>query len=194
MRRDRKTEVVDPSILGSLLRYEPETGKLFWLPRPVEMFAEGGHSVEHNCRKWNARYANQEALFALHDRGYLTGTLLGQKCFAHRVIWALQTGKWPDAEIDHINGKRSDNRWINLREATSAENKRNRHCVDGVSSRFRGVSWATREGKWQACIQTAGKKVHLGYFLDETTAARAYDESARRLHGAFASVNFAEAA
>lgn len=53
---------------------------------------------------------------------------------AHRVIWFLQTGLWPDDNlvIDHINGARNDNRWMNLRQVTTAENNANRHEDPGI--------------------------------------------------------------
>jgi HNH endonuclease len=33
------------------------------------------------------------------------------------------TGKWPNSEISYLNGKPSDTRWANLREATSSPNR-----------------------------------------------------------------------
>jgi HNH endonuclease len=33
------------------------------------------------------------------------------------------TGKWPNSEINYINGKPSDTRWANLREVTSSQNR-----------------------------------------------------------------------
>lgn len=32
---------IDGALLRTLLRYEPETGKLFWLERTASLFAEG---------------------------------------------------------------------------------------------------------------------------------------------------------
>jgi hypothetical protein len=46
-------------------------------------------------------------------------------------------------------------------------------------SSFRGVSWNKIGGKWNASIQWNGKKRSLGYFIDELTAARAYDTALR---------------
>ena len=44
-----------------------------------------------------------------------------------RVIWAMQTGSWPVAEIlDHINRDRADNRLSNLRAVDRPANMRNR--------------------------------------------------------------------
>ena len=43
----------------------------------------------------------------------------------HRAIWAWHNGRLPTMQIDHINGKRFDNRIENLREVTQSENMRN---------------------------------------------------------------------
>src|SRR6516162_3957825 len=44
---------------------------------------------------------------------------------AHRLIWLWGTGDWPKCQIDHINRKRADNRWVNLREADNSQQMRN---------------------------------------------------------------------
>lgn len=46
---------------------------------------------------------------------------------AHRVAWKLLTGRDPRGFIDHINGIRSDNRPLNLRDVSFRENVLNRH-------------------------------------------------------------------
>lgn len=184
---------IDPGSLGSILRYDPDTGKLFWLPRTPDMFQDGRHTAAHSCAKWNARYAGQEALTNIHTEGYRRGRIYGRPYSAHRAAFALMTGRWPESEIDHINGVRADNRWANLREATSSQNKCNRHGGEGATSVYRGVHWARREEKWAACIQVRGSVIHIGYFQDEHQAAVAYDERAKILHGAFATLNFARA-
>ncbi len=44
----------------------------------------------------------------------------------HRVAFAIMTGAWPIDEVDHINRDRQDNKWSNLRQSTSSENKMNK--------------------------------------------------------------------
>jgi hypothetical protein len=53
--------------------------------------------------------------------------------------------------------------------------------LSSKSSEYRGVSWYKRDSKWQAQIQVARKKEHLGYFDDEAEAARAFDVRAAEL-------------
>ena len=43
----------------------------------------------------------------------------------HQAVWAWHHGRFPTLQIDHINGKRFDNRIENLREVTQSENMRN---------------------------------------------------------------------
>ena len=45
--------------------------------------------------------------------------------YSHHVVWAWHHGRFPTLQIDHINGKRFDNRIENLREVTQSENMRN---------------------------------------------------------------------
>ncbi len=61
------------------------------------------------------------------------------------------------------------------------------------SSKYVGVGWFKRDGRWRAYICWNGKHLHLGYFDSEIDAALAYDREARRLFGLFARVNFARA-
>ena len=44
---------------------------------------------------------------------------------AHILVWLFETGRWPNLQIDHINGIRRDNRFINLREVTQIQNSQN---------------------------------------------------------------------
>src|SRR5215467_10234620 len=50
----------------------------------------------------------------LDDRGYRSVNLEGKSYKVHRLVWLLTYGSWPNGEIDHINGIRSDNRVSNL--------------------------------------------------------------------------------
>lgn len=93
----------------------------------------------------------------------------------------------PLEDIDHRNRDSLDNRRENLRKATASKNGANSKSRGG-SSKFKGVS-LTR-GLWRASIRVNYKTTYLGGFDSEETAARAYDEAARRLHGEFARVNF----
>lgn len=54
---------------------------------------------------------------SLDKDGYLIYKVKGRQIKAHRLVWFLCNGVFPDCEIDHINRNRRDNRIENLRLA-----------------------------------------------------------------------------
>lgn len=104
--------------------------------------------------------------------------------FMHRLILNAPNGY----EVDHINHNGLDNRRANLRVVTVAQNQCNRKHEYG-SSRFKGVHWDKVRGQWRAYIWYNKKGIKLGHYPDERAAARAYNEAAKRLFGAFACLN-----
>jgi hypothetical protein len=105
----------------------------------------------------------------------------------HRVIWLMHYGYWPKHTIDHINHIRDDNRLENLREATQAENLRNKRArtVNGISRDLpKGVY--RKRNKFGAQICLDGKRITLGVFRTPEEASDVYFKAAQKLHGKFA--------
>ncbi len=95
--------------------------------------------------------------------------------------------------IDHRNRDTLDNRRNNLRLATYSQNGCNSKIdKTKTTSKFRGVRFIKKTGKWAANIRINGKKTWLGSFKTEIDAAKAYDAAAREYHGEFARLNFPE--
>ncbi len=163
---------------AACLRYVPSSGKLYWRERPASHFRSSGLQ-----RSWNERFSGKEAFTATHGAGYLHGTLGGKTVLAHRVAWFLHCGSWPEGEIDHINGLRTDNRIKNLRVATRQQNAANNAASAGHSSKYKGVSKS--KDKWVAYI--AGS--WLGTFKCETAAAIARHKADIARNGPFARPN-----
>ena len=154
------TELPSVEMLNAMLRYEPETGFLFWKERDVSTFVDGGHSADHNCKKWNSRFKGKRAFTAKKGDGYLHSNLMGKWLSAHRVIWKMVHGVDPRT-IDHINGDRSDNRLENLRSVSMSENLKNSARQKRFTNPHVGVR-RTTHGAWQAYLNHNGKFVGLG--------------------------------
>lgn len=172
-------ELPSQDMLRQLLLYNPETGKLFWLPRSPELFV-----TRRAYGIWNARYPGTEAFTATCEYGYKIGAIYDRTMKAHRVIWCIVTGEWPAHEVDHINGDRSDNRFRNLRAVSRQENRLNvKERIDNTSGRT-GVHFHKNSKKWYATIKVAGKSRHLGVYatFEEASQARAKAEKDAGFH------------
>lgn len=164
---DRATDKQRMERLNSVLRYDSESGHLYWKED------RGRHKVKGKI----AGYA--------HCEGYVAVGLDGKRFLAHRVAWMLTYGTWPDEWIDHVNGNRSDNRLVNLRECSPSENNSNRKNGPGRDLP-KGVSFHRRTGKYQAHVRKSGRVVYSGLFASVEEAAVAYVANASIAHGEFA--------
>lgn len=119
----------------------------------------------------------------ISKKGYVMATV-----YVHRLVTNAESGK----TVDHENENKLDNRKSNLSVKTIKDNLhaticrgRNPRAYAGQrkTSRFVGVARFGR--KWRATC--AGE--HLGIYIDEIKAARAYDEAALDRYGPGAFVN-----
>lgn len=145
------------------LRYEPETGYLYWTKR------RPGRQINKPVGSPNAT-------------GHLTfGFLLNgrkQGLLVHRVIFFLMMGYWPTT-VDHINRNPNDNRWSNLREATWSQQMRNR-VVRG--RKYPPGVYATDSGKFRTALKINGKQIHIGLYETVEEAQHAWQACAE-YHG-----------
>lgn len=161
--------------LQALLHYEPETGQLFWKPRPREMF-----SSDRIWKGWNTKYAEKPAFTSTTTAGYHQGDLLGKNRLAHRVIWKWVTGEEPGV-IDHESGDQGDNRWCNLRSVDDQANRLNASRSKNNTSGVLGVAFEPRRQKFEAYIMLARRKKFLGYHPTLEAAAAARKAAEQRL-------------
>jgi hypothetical protein len=151
-----------------LLDYNPETGVLRWRIKRGKRLA--GSIIA--TRLAGDRYT----YVGLDYRTY----------YAHRAIWLMQTGQWPECKIDHRDGNPRNNRWANLRHATHAQNVYNRRRQRNNKSGFKGVTLHKPTNRWRSTIAVGGKQISLGYRDTPELAHAAYARAARIHHGEFA--------
>jgi hypothetical protein len=95
--------------------------------------------------------------------------------------------------VDHRDGNGLNNTRANLRQATNAENQRNRGLQSNNTSGYIGVSFDRARCAWYAHIKADTVMRNLGHHATPEEAARVRDAAARELHGEFARLNFPEA-
>lgn len=121
---------------------------------------------------------------SLTDKGYFRIMVDSKSYRAHRLAWLYITGGFPIEQIDHINGVKTDNRLINLRDVTNRQNIQNQRkaTLQNKSSGLLGVSWHKASNKWRSAITNNGKTVFLGYFINKNEAHEAYLIKKREVH------------
>lgn len=165
------------------LEYDPITGIFLWKINPSRN--EG----------WNRRYAGQRAGSVLmvggqvrQPRRLITLSFNGEKRrnYSANLAWLYMTGEWPSDEVDHKNTDSCDDRWDNLRAATSSQQKANRKVRSSSFTGLKGVSFDKRRGTYCADIGGRGKRVRASGFRTAEEAHAAYTKAAAELHGEFA--------
>lgn len=160
--------------LQQVVKYDPETGLFEWLTslsarRPIG--SECGE-IKHS--------------------GYRLIGIDGMRYRAHRLAWLYMTGEWPDGQVDHRNGIRSDNRWVNLRQATQQQNSANMMRPRPPSGTPKGVhryyNAETGTVRFRAHIMVGGRTLYLGSFRTQSEAAEAYRSAAKTHFGQYARV------
>lgn len=148
--------------LRELLSYDENTGDFAWRTR-----RHGGRAAA--------------AAAGTANRGYINIVVNRRSYPAHRLAWLYCRGSWPKGQIDHINGRRSDNRLSNLRDVPQEINQQNRRAAQRNSkSGMLGVS--PNGVGWRAVIKVGGVLKQLGTFTTAQAAHDAYLAAKRRFH------------
>lgn len=145
---------VTPDICREFLSCDELTGLLHWRQRHRKWSAT---DVQH--RAINAKLSGKLAFTNIGNDGYYKGRLLNFDFKAHRVAFAIVHGFWPE-EVDHINHVRTDNRLVNLRDVTSAENRKNQTARKELHPNIKQMP----NGRWRVGFSIAGKHKYLGTF------------------------------
>ena len=151
------TNEVTVEELWERLEYDPLTGIFIWT------------SSSLNSPKVRGKVAGSLS------HGRIVIRIQGRSYLAHRLAWLMQTGSWPQEEIDHRNRKPADNRWVNLREATHSENQHNRTGA-------KNVYWSHLYQKWVVILTVNGQYRYIGGFYSEAEAQAARNRAKKELH------------
>jgi hypothetical protein len=118
--------------------------------------------------------------------GYMHLMVDAKTYSAHRLAWLYMTGEWPRNDIDHINGRRSDNRFCNLRDVPKNFNMQNeRRARKNNPTGLMGAQFRKDRGKWFAALRVDGKFRRFGSFETPEEAHAAYVEAKRIHHPGF---------
>jgi hypothetical protein len=120
---------------------------------------------------------------SVSNGGYLRFSITYKNQLVHRVAWLIYYGSWPEGEIDHINGVKTDNRIKNLRDVSKSVNLQNqRKAYRSNSTGKAGACFNKKAGRYCAKIQVDKKRYWLGFFDSAESAHAAYMEAKRELH------------
>lgn len=151
--------------LRAMLAYDKDTGVFTWIARPAKAVHIG------------------DIAGATNEFGYVTIGFKKKVYKAHRLAWLYSYGVWPDGLIDHINGRKDDNRLCNLRVVAADGNSQNiRRPNRRNKSGFLGVIWF--QNKWRASITVNKKTYRIGDYNTPEEAYQAYLEAKRKHHQA----------
>lgn len=157
-----KQAMLTAEALRELLSYDPANGEFRW-------------------KRSRARTGMVAGV--VRCNGYRVIVIGKLQFLAHRLAWLYMTGGWPLMAVDHRNGDRDDNRWHNLREASTGENLQNqRHAHKRNVGGVLGVSWCAERDNWRAMIMVNGKRHFLGRYKNKDDAEQAYLRAKVDLH------------
>lgn len=151
----------------SILHYNPETGIFTWI-------------------KARPKINVGDIAGFLNGQGYWCVKINARRYPAHRLAIFYMTGQWPPNHTDHIDMKRANNKWENIRPATRTENFGNQTKYSNNKSGIKGVCWDKDAQKWLAQIQINNKKIKLGRYTNIDDAAKAYADAAAKYFKEFA--------
>lgn len=152
-------------VLRTLLHYEPETGTFRWLVKPAPRYRAG-----------------QTVGTPDKDR-YLRVQIRGRTYKLHRLAFLYMRDAWPQGQVDHIDGNKTNNRWGNLRDVDQATNQQNRRSPQrGAAIGLLGVYRKKGNRKFTARISIGGRRVGLGSYETPQAAHDAYLRAKRAYH------------
>ena len=154
--------LIDADNIKTLLEYNPTSGVFTWK-------VKSGRSKEGKV----AGYVRTD--------GYVSIGYKRRAYLAHRLVFLYMTGSLPIAEVDHINNNRQDNRFENLRQVDSKQNKENRKSANS-NSKYGFLGVTKNHNRYMAHLCHNRKSLYLGTYDTPEEAHAAYLKVKRELH------------
>lgn len=140
--------------LKSLLRYDPDTGQFTWV-----------------VKRGNLRAGSPAG--GLNAAGYVQIMVDFKNHYAHRLAWLYVHGRWPEKDIDHIDGNKANNRIANLRDVSESVNGHNRRGANSNNQSSGLIGVKRNRDRWSAAIVVERAQHHIGTFDSPDEAAQA---------------------
>lgn len=150
-----------------------------WISSNVSYCSESGFTFIESC----GEKTRTEHEVSVNGKEYMISRIGPRAILSHRLAWFLYYGSWPNGVVDHENHNGRDNRIVNLRDVTHAENLRNAKRSKANKSGVTGVYWNKVARKWHASIGGGvnRKIIYLGLFSDIEVAKAARKKAEEEL-------------
>lgn len=153
--------------LKQILDYNPETGNFTWR---ISIRGTKGKGKLAGTVAWN---------------GYRDVCIRGKKYGLHRLAFLYMNGEIPKC-VDHRNGVKEDNRWVNLRPASYNQNGYN-YKGTGSSTGYKNVYYDSRGNKkYFVAITANGIRKSYGYYMTPEEASLSATLIRNSVHKEFA--------
>ncbi len=137
-----------------------------------------------NQYKWHIGYNKKSRTFYALRSQYNKKEKRDITIRMHRFIVNAKKGEM----VDHKKHNGLDNRKSNLRIVNNSQNQMNKRRHKNSTSKYKGV-YRFNKNKWRALIACNKIKHHIGLFINEIEAAKAYNKKAIELFGEYAYLN-----
>jgi len=145
---DSIVQEITHELLLERVLYIPETGAFFLRPndKRIKRGATRTELTPFGCKT------------KVNGKPYIQLAICRKSILAHRVAFFYMTGRWPEQQIDQIDGDSLNNQFSNLRDCSAKENSRNKRYRADKPQEMIGVklissqTWLARAGEsWVYC-------------------------------------------